>query len=795
MFLRTGFLSISTLSLWMLLANATRANSTNKVIFVDAGFQGSSPTGESWLSAYPSLQDAIDAAAKNNIGEIWIRRGTYIPQKTGRKHGFNLPAGISLYGGFRGDETSRDKRNPKAFQTILSGDIGKFGMDQDNCYHVLTAGSESTISGLTITKGFADGRLEAGYGGGLLLRKGSLKTFISDCSFAKNHADHLGGAVYLPSSEATFTNCTFFSNVSKNNGGALATEYESILHVQASTFSANQSINGSGGAILLSESASAWLSDSFFLYNNCTQNGGAVSALASETSEYPLELNRCTFRENRAQGNGGAIYFGGPLFPAVQNCQFSFNISTVVGGIGISENCIALISDCTFGKNKGSKGAENMGKDETSAIVDSREALAQQKPKKTFKEEAELPPARMLPNLSVVKTDDAITIKLRKLVEAKKYTVLALVDPSDPEFIKTYRILEALALNHASDDLQVFYIHHQLAFPENHGLLQPFNEFERIQQSKEMAKQLKTKIPWLCDTMENTVLQKLPPHPEERIFIYSADGAELFSGSLQTPRPIMDKLIELLGAPQKKIHPNQLPEPTIEPLELEPPKWVKRIYFNPQIQHFVPLKLVPRDSRLPHYVKLRAEADSALLKTGNGNLYLGFHIDPLYKAQWNNSGTTLNYTIIPTGGTVTPSTQSAPRIREACDGEPREFVITAEQQNTELPLLLKVTYSVYLPSLKSTIDVTQEYLIYLQEDPLGGQAYRRQIAYRDPAPKTYSAESTAIPSALRRYDADGNGKLTRNEVKGTLYSKFPEIDTNRDGYLNSTEYNRYLRTR
>ncbi len=44
------------------------AGETVKVFYVDRDFQGENPTGNSWLSAYPSLQDAIDGASKAGGG-------------------------------------------------------------------------------------------------------------------------------------------------------------------------------------------------------------------------------------------------------------------------------------------------------------------------------------------------------------------------------------------------------------------------------------------------------------------------------------------------------------------------------------------------------------------------------------------------------------------------------------------------------------------------------------------------------------------------------------------------------
>ena len=62
----------------------------------------------------------------------------------------------------------------------------------------------------------------------------------------------------------------------------------------------------------------------------------------------------------------------------------------------------------------------------------------------------------------------------------------------------------------------------------------------------------------------------------------------------------------------------------------------------------------------PFYAKLRAEADSELLKSGKGNLYLGFHLDPFHGAHWNNLTAPLQYKIaLPDGAKFAKATGEA----------------------------------------------------------------------------------------------------------------------------------------
>lgn len=793
MFLRIRLFGTVVLTMLSLMVGRTAAETNTiatKVFYVDNRFQGNAPTGESWFSAFPSLQDAIDAAATNGGGEVWVKSGIHSPRGTRRDSSFKLKTGVHLYGGFRGDETNKEQRNPKAYPTILSGNIGQLSNSADNCYHVLTVASETSLNGFTIKQGLADGDDEESFGGGIYLLQGSRHVTIADCIFEENWAKQGGGALFIPASEVLFTNCTFYSNIAAENGGAIATTQETSLRISTCSFSANRATKN-GGALFLEENASAWIIDSYFRYNTAQEKGGAVAAETKAKSTRPIELENCTFQENTAKGNGGAAFFSGPFFPVISECSFNFNIGGIGGALGFENNCITLVKECLFGRNKGSEDKENMGADETSSILRSEEEYLAVKPDEGPKE-PEPPKIDLLPDVSVIKTEDRSSVKLRELVATRKYTLLILGDLTHPDFVANYKAFEALALNHQSEELQAYYIQRRPARPENHGYLTPFNEGEIVQLAKESARLLKTRIPWICDTLDNEVLLQLSQNLVSDVFIYSAEGTKLFTGSILKPGETQGKLTQLLGTPERNILPSQLPNPDIQPLEIKPANLVKRISFNPNTQTFVPLVVIPEPSSSPHYVKLRAEADAQLLATGEGKLYIGFHPDKLYDTQWNNRADPLQYVLASTaGGTITPAIQSAPSVRDASDSEPREFLLTATRQNPDLPIQLKVTYSVQ----NNTQRISQTYNIYLKPDPLGGNAYRRQIAYQDPLPIFQIIQNTEMPNALRDKDTNNDGKIERKELSGVLWVKFTEIDTNRDGYINSSEYNVYLRNR
>ena len=114
---------------------------------VDADAPGGDGTG--WDSAFAFLQDALDAASPGDT--ILVAEGVYLPDRdagtpggTGNRNSTFSIDGI-LVGGYAGyDADDPSERDPNAFVTVLSGDLGAndapdFANRTDNAYHVVTA--------------------------------------------------------------------------------------------------------------------------------------------------------------------------------------------------------------------------------------------------------------------------------------------------------------------------------------------------------------------------------------------------------------------------------------------------------------------------------------------------------------------------------------------------------------------------------------------------------------------------------------------------------------------------------
>src|SRR5262249_49985186 len=159
-----------------------------------------------------------------------------------------------------GTETQRTQRNVKANVTILDG------QQADTVVLVPAGASLSTrLDGFTVRNGqaangaglygvdtgvtvahcvFRNNYAYNNSGGGIYLR-GSLA--LSNSTFLNDTATYYGGGVFLTSSNALITGCTFTGCVAANSvGGGLYSESSSTV-VANNLFSGNYALNNGGG--------------------------------------------------------------------------------------------------------------------------------------------------------------------------------------------------------------------------------------------------------------------------------------------------------------------------------------------------------------------------------------------------------------------------------------------------------------------------------------------------------------------------------------------------------------------
>lgn len=356
------------------------------VLYVKPGGTGN---GASWANASGNLRTILSGAAAGT--QVWVAAGTYYPvtctncSATDRSFSFEIKTGVSVYGGFAGNETMLDQRDWQSNQAILSGDIDGDNTLANNAYNVIyTQGvSEATLlDGFMITGGNADlssaslgSRQNSGAGWYNDGSSGAAHSNpqVRNCTFQNNQAVGYGGAMYSDGgfsgdASPSLEQCVFSDNVAGYDGGAVCNNGEfsgqSNPTYTNCTFSGNQATQpgvGGGGAVYnigVEGVCSPVFSNCLFSGNNASYNGGAVRNFG-KTGVCSPQFSGCVFQNNSAP-EGGAFYndgtFSGICNPVFSDCVFDSNLANT-DGAGIynsgydNGDCSPSLLHCLFKNN------------------------------------------------------------------------------------------------------------------------------------------------------------------------------------------------------------------------------------------------------------------------------------------------------------------------------------------------------------------------------------------------------------------------------------------------------------
>ena len=352
------------------------------IVFVDQNATGSNG-GTSWTNAYRHLETAIQNAGPSGgqTVEIWVAKGTYKPTTgTDQAATFTLSDHVAIYGGFAGNEGSRDARDWTANVTTLSGDLDNtHTASGGDAYHVVTApasaSSASVLDGFTISYGNASGSSTsngggmlnsgspalahltftanaANAGGGLSVQSGS--PALSQVNFSANTATGGGGMLVL-SGSPTLDNVTFSGNHAEIDGGGLhvpSMDASSSVSLTNVAFSGNTAGGWAGGLSLSNPSASASLTNVTFSGN--TAQSGAGMYLFNWAS---AALSQVTFNANTASFSGGGLEAYQASNVTLTDVTFSGNQVTAAdpnsygGGLALYDSDAATLTNVTFSGN------------------------------------------------------------------------------------------------------------------------------------------------------------------------------------------------------------------------------------------------------------------------------------------------------------------------------------------------------------------------------------------------------------------------------------------------------------
>ena len=175
------------------------------------------------------------------------------------------------------------------------------------------------------------------------LAQAKTTTTFTDCTFTSNTSTTNGGAIYCTAGVVNI-NGTSFSENSATNGGAVYNNGGTITFDNSCNFASNSAT--SGGAFY-SKAGTTNINGTSFSENSAT-NGGAFY----HNGGTAVINNGCTFTSNSATNNhGGAIYVNGPDKElTIKNSVFTSNTAKYGGAIANSVG-ILIVDGCSFTSN------------------------------------------------------------------------------------------------------------------------------------------------------------------------------------------------------------------------------------------------------------------------------------------------------------------------------------------------------------------------------------------------------------------------------------------------------------
>jgi len=278
-------------------------------VFVDQTATGGSGTGESWENAFLTMGAALGSITipDDLPAELWVAEGAY-------DENVSVPSQVSLFGGFEGNEATREEADPWTHETKIMG---------NGTASVVTLASETILDGFTVEGGVEGSPVTIGEvsffaGGGILAGDGvaSLQdVWIRRCTIQSNRVlssgeePTVGGGVSLLNvTNAEIRECFIKGNeASQGQGGGVYILGGTSLIV-GSDIQCNKATWG-GGVFLDSTLTGTVVSNALVMCNQGSFRGGGIHTFESEGRiEYSFLCG------NEAGNAGGLAAWGGNIF-------------------------------------------------------------------------------------------------------------------------------------------------------------------------------------------------------------------------------------------------------------------------------------------------------------------------------------------------------------------------------------------------------------------------------------------------------------------------------------------------
>ncbi|MGJ8643238.1 MAG: hypothetical protein ACSHX9_07510 [Luteolibacter sp.] len=401
----------------------------------------------------------------------------------------------------------------------------------------------------------------------------------------------------------------------------------------------------------------------------------------------------------------------------------------------------------------------------------------------------------LLPDLDAYSAEGK-PLKLRELCQGK-YTVLSSGCLTCPQFHQTYPEIEAANADFSELGVQFFYFYKSLRHPELNGYVDAQNISERLLQLAEARKLLGTKVPWIADTIVDSMRIALGANSQS-VYLISPEGKILYASGNIKRDELRAALTKAVGTPPTETKVSDLNLPTIERPAPLVNTATKLTVERPE--GLIILAVTPSKPDETYLVKLRAEADDNLLKTGTGRLFLGFYPDPIHDAHWNNLTEPMHFKLtLPEGVTATPSEASAEKGEGDSDTKPRQFWVDITSDIPTKELTLNLDY--FGCTAELCMALSNEYTILLQDENRGARTYGMNKGTRNNGSKRQNTQpSGGSSSRIQSMDTNEDGSVSYEEMKDhakerrgedfneeRFKTRFQSMDTNNDGSLSSDE--------
>ncbi len=307
----------------------------------------------------------------------------------------------------------------------------------------------------------------------------------------------------------------------------------------------------------------------------------------------------------------------------------------------------------------------------------------------------------------------------------------------------------------------------------------------------EAKRVLGTSVNWLADTMDNVFHDAMGKTANSELVV-DPEGFVVARRLWSDPEELRHDLARLVGPVENPTRVADLNLPAQPPAPTVAKGIVPRLVRPAGLWWPIEVDAVVESTDVPFYVKIRAEGDPGLLAEGEGTMYLGFHLDPLYGVHWNNEAGPVEFQLkAPPDVTVTPASGVGPEVEEPADADPREFLVHVTAQNLDQPLDLDVFYYACDDALTFCVPVSQSYRITLVRDESHGSSIQTSAdgpilgVGRGGGPRGEGGAGRRPD--LDRFDTDGDGRISPDEAPAQMQGRFGLWDTNGDGFITEGE--------